>query len=706
MSITETDAAGQPPDGDDSLLPKHRADLEKSGLRPPVLDEHGVYSTVDSDVVAGLLGLEQPDTRLAPALVLPYLNADGSPPDFHRLKPDTPRRGEKNRTVKYEAPRGRGNRAYFTRAGLAAVDSPGAALLFAEGEKKALAAAQAGYPAIGYAGAQSWKEPGSEELIEDLRGIDFAGRTVHLVPDSDYATNRSVTEGTARFGAALKAAGADVRLVALPAGRKGAKQGLDDFLVANGEEAFADLLDAAEPPQPVGAAMRRAAGLVTPEEAADLVVSAHTEDGLALLRYWHGAWYLWDKTRYRQLDGDEVEAVVMKALKPHLEGLTVRRKGDVLMHLRTKTRLGAHVRPGDWLVAPPVDWDPEDLFAADNGILNMVAYAEGRECFIPHTPARFTLASSPVPFEPAAARPDRFLRFINGELFPGRPDEVRLLRQTTGYLLTPDTSHQVIPLLNGAPRGGKGVLLRVFTMLLGEDAVISQDLESLSGPFGLEPLLGKSLMAVGEVQPPNSKAVRAKPVERLLTISGEDSVAVNRKGRTAVNTRLRIKIVLAGNGRPAFPNNSGALAHRLLPIRFLKSFAHKKDPKLDRKLAAELPGILLWAVRGWIDLRNNGGFAETAETKRERGRLALLGNPLRHFLNECCVVKPGAVVPKETLRDRYRDWCQTNSVHALDAVSFSKELLETETEIDTGQNRIKPGDKPTETFRGVCLLSP
>lgn len=364
------------------------------------------------------------------------------------------------------------------------------------------------------------------------------------------------------------------------------------------------------------------------------------------------------------------------------------------------------MRPGDWLVAPPVDWDPEDLFAADNGILNMVAYAEGRECFIPHTPARFTLASSPVPFEPAAARPDRFLRFINGELFPGRPDEVRLLRQTTGYLLTPDTSHQVIPLLNGAPRGGKGVLLRVFTMLLGEDAVISQDLESLSGPFGLEPLLGKSLMAVGEVQPPNSKAVRAKPVERLLTISGEDSVAVNRKGRTAVNTRLRIKIVLAGNGRPAFPNNSGALAHRLLPIRFLKSFAHKKDPKLDRKLAAELPGILLWAVRGWIDLRNNGGFAETAETKRERGRLALLGNPLRHFLNECCVVKPGAVVPKETLRDRYRDWCQTNSVHALDAVSFSKELLETETEIDTGQNRIKPGDKPTETFRGVCLLSP
>jgi putative DNA primase/helicase len=59
--------------------------------------------------------------------------------------------------------------------------------------------------------------------------------------------------------------------------------------------------------------------------------------------------------------------------------------------------------------------------------------------------------------------------------------------------------------------------------------VAGPTLSSLSGDFGLAPLLGKSLAVVSDARLSgrNSSVV----VERLLAISGEDTITVNRKYR-------------------------------------------------------------------------------------------------------------------------------------------------------------------------------
>jgi Domain of unknown function (DUF3854) len=85
-----------------------------------------------------------------------------------------------------------------------------------EGEKKALAVAQLGLPAIGFCGIEGWHVAGSRALLPDFDSIAL-NRTVKLLPDGDVATNLDVRRGAIRFARALEARGASVEVVTLPA---------------------------------------------------------------------------------------------------------------------------------------------------------------------------------------------------------------------------------------------------------------------------------------------------------------------------------------------------------------------------------------------------------------------------------------------------------------------------------------------------------
>src|SRR4051794_30763651 len=107
MEMTISD--GPDDDKRDPLLPQHRDDLTRSGLRPEIIAASGVYSESNPDRVKELLGdYLTPKTARAmgPCLAFPFLDADGNPMTwlpadakedaaprpFIRLKPDKPRK--------------------------------------------------------------------------------------------------------------------------------------------------------------------------------------------------------------------------------------------------------------------------------------------------------------------------------------------------------------------------------------------------------------------------------------------------------------------------------------------------------------------------------------------------------------------------------------------------------------------------------------
>lgn len=246
------------------LAPDHLADLRRSGLTDATIRAAGIRTERDARQVRTLLNWSGASPKeLGPCLVLPYFQPDGSRDGYVRIKPSRPRKDRKTgKSIKYEAPKGSTNRLYLplhTRRKLTDRTVP---LVVTEGEKKGLAADQAGFPCVGLSGVWSWqtkrprmdgKAVGPRELIPDLASVAWNGRHAILAFDSDAVGNENVAWAEWHLAEALTKLGATVVIARLPAGPPGpagepAKVGVDDFLVAHGPDAFRRLLKSAGPP--------------------------------------------------------------------------------------------------------------------------------------------------------------------------------------------------------------------------------------------------------------------------------------------------------------------------------------------------------------------------------------------------------------------------------------------------------------------------
>jgi len=194
-----------------ALAQEHLADLRKSGLTDETVTRQKIRS-VPPHMINQLLGFDP--RGVVSAYLIPFPDPPGAWLDHVRLKvfPTlTTARG----TRKYLQPHGSGVRLFFPLATLDTVLTGDAPLWFVEGEKKGLAVAQLGLPAVGFCGIEGWHSGGSRELLSDFDAIPLQGRLVELVPDGDVQTNPHVTRGIRRFADALQAREARVRLVRL-----------------------------------------------------------------------------------------------------------------------------------------------------------------------------------------------------------------------------------------------------------------------------------------------------------------------------------------------------------------------------------------------------------------------------------------------------------------------------------------------------------
>jgi hypothetical protein len=169
LSVYEVNATVAMMVGGQPLLRQHLEHLRKSGLTEETIRRAGIYSEARPEVIGRLLGWKKNTFLLGPSIVIPFFDAAGNPTGYHRLRPHFPREDKEEKPIKYEAPKGQANRAYIppgTRAALADTSKP---LIITEGEKKALAADQAGHACVGISGVWSWQK--KREKDESGRGV-------------------------------------------------------------------------------------------------------------------------------------------------------------------------------------------------------------------------------------------------------------------------------------------------------------------------------------------------------------------------------------------------------------------------------------------------------------------------------------------------------------------------------------------------------
>jgi hypothetical protein len=237
------------------VLDLARVKWESSGLT----DEHAKALKLLplSAEQTGALGFHK-----GPSLQIPYFDFVGQPTDFFRLRYlGTPPgwAGVVEKPMRYVQPKGTLNEVYLPplldRTWEDLADDTNVAIIITEGEFKAACAAVHGLPCLGLGGVDVWRATKRGiELLPALEKIAWQGRKVIIAYDSDAATNVNVVRAQRQLAKVLMERGALPAIASLPATADGAKQGLDDFLVAEGPEALAELLQNA-PAFPESAAL-------------------------------------------------------------------------------------------------------------------------------------------------------------------------------------------------------------------------------------------------------------------------------------------------------------------------------------------------------------------------------------------------------------------------------------------------------------------
>jgi putative DNA primase/helicase len=417
-----------------------------------------------------------------------------------------------------------------------------------------------------------------------------------------------------------------------------------------------------------------------PMDVARIFADQCRHGGLLTLRYWRGGWWMWRTSHWVEVDVYIVRSILYRytehAVYPGGIGVlpwspTRRKIVDLIDALTAICVLPNDTDQPSWLDGST---NSGTIVSVGNGLLDIE-----RQRLMPHTPQFFNQTSVPFDYDPNASEPKEWLKFLDA-LWPrdkaqpkiARP-EIDVLGEWFGYVASGRTDLHKILLMVGPTRGGKGAIARVLTALVGRKNVAGPTLNSLSGEFGLAPLIGKTLAVISDARLGNKDS--SIVVERLLSISGEDSLTVNRKYRDQWTGKLPSRLHVLSNELPKLGDASTAIIGRIILLQLTESWLGKEDYKLEPRLQTELTGILNWALDGLRRLTlSNHNFTRVPSAEEAIIAMRDLASPVAAFVRERCIVDPTKEVSVDTLYAQYKQWADHNGHTKKEKHTFGRDL--------------------------------
>ncbi|QHY96708.1 hypothetical protein SSPS47_16500 [Streptomyces sp. S4.7] len=432
------------------------------------------------------------------------------------------------------------------------------------------------------------------------------------------------------------------------------------------------------------------------------------EDGQMLYRRWRGSWMSWTGTCWREMDDAQVRKAMYERLEhaiyttPGKDGEPEERAwaptkpkiSNLLDALGSITLLPTDTDAPAWVDQDRAGEDDGPIVACTNGLLRIRDRA-----LRPHTPDFFNLVSVPFAYDPNATAPT-WERFLAG-IWPDDPEAIQSLQEWFGYVLSGRTDQQKILLVKGPSRSGKGTIARVLKELVGKENLAGPTLAGLGSNFGLSTLVGKPLAVISDARLSGKDG--GQVVERLLTISGEDTIDIDRKYRQPWTGKLPTRLMVLTNELPHFGDSSGVIARRFIVLNMTVSWLGKEDPTLTDRLTAEMPGIINWALEGLARLGRTGRITEPAASRETVISMQDIASPTSAFVRERCTTGPTCSVPVDALWNIWRQWAEDNGVKAVGTKQlFGRNLLSVVPQL----NRARPRDeygRQVPTYTGITL---
>lgn len=195
----------------------------------------------------------------------------------------------------------------------------------------------------------------------------------------------------------------------------------------------------------------------------------------------------------------------------------------------------------------------------------------------------------------------RFRRFLD-EVLPDK-DVQLVLQEFIGCCLNPGIKLEKVLCCVGTGFNGKSVFSEIILSLFGEDNVCSFNINSLCDDKGYSRAMIKNKLL--NYSSDFGGKIFSNGIFKQLA-SGEP-VEARRLYKEPEIIRSYARLAFNCNSMPSSTDTSFGFRRRLLIVPFnVKIEKNKADPDLAKKLKAELPGILVWAIQGLERFIRNG----------------------------------------------------------------------------------------------------
>lgn len=307
----------------------------------------------------------------------------------------------------------------------------------------------------------------------------------------------------------------------------------------------------------------------------------------------------------------------------------------------------------------------------------------------PHDPENWNRSVVPIKWDADAKCPvwEKTIR----EIFAhpdGSPDEktVAYFQRVIGYCLTSCVDEDAMFVWHGTGANGKSLILGILARLLG-DYSHAMDFRSLLDDRSSTVDYHKAMLAgvrcaIASELPGDG----ARPLDEGLikSLTGRDKVTARKPREMPITFHPTHKIIMACNSRPTIRGGDRGIWRRIHYLPFEHSWdpehgGKKPDRNLEAKLVEELPGILVWAVRGsiaWAERRKQGldGLDPTDRCKQATRDYQIEMDGSSGFVTEWCEQRFGARVMTKQLYLAYEIYCRRDGIDPLGKAQFTRLL--------------------------------
>lgn len=428
------------------------------------------------------------------------------------------------------------------------------------------------------------------------------------------------------------------------------------------------------------------------------------------LVYWRQDWWRYKDGVYRRWSYDEAEAAIHRAVEEEFARQFVECEDEeelkyprmvtssvmfnVMKAMKARCILSSEIEMPCWLDGRK----GRNWLSMGNGLIDLEAVAAGKdidECLRPHNHNWFSPLKLEYDFE-ASCRCDTWHKVVC-EAMENDQERIDLLQEWFGYLLIPGHEQQKFVCFEGRGGDGKSTIFTVLRAMLGDSNVSNLSLSDFSRNFGLDSTIGKALNIADDCS-----ADTVLELGKFKAFVGGSPLSMDRKNKDRMDTVPTAKIMCAWNTRLKIKDETDSFWRRLIlfPFQKLKSKPNKRMIDINFWLeSGEMPGVLLWAIKGLVRLKQNGEFSRSSVCETTASGYREQRNPTQRFLRDYLTESPDGRIRTNWLFHLYKVWCEAESIRPLSTEMFGIHLKQVFAGCD--KVRARDGNKRHYEYTGI-----